>query len=445
MSAESRDIFSVSRLNMEIRSALENSFPLLWVTGEISNLAAPRSGHLYFSLKDASAQVRCAMFGNRRKLLRFQPDNGAQVIVRAKVTMYEPRGDLQLIIEHMEPAGEGLLRQQVEELTRRLRDEGLFDADRKHPIPAFPRRIGIVTSPSGAAIRDVLTVLKRRCPSIPVVIYPVPVQGKTAAGEIADMLRIADRRKECDLLILTRGGGSLEDLMAFNDEQLARTIAGLSIPVISAIGHEIDTSISDHVADRRAPTPSAAAELASPDAEALLHRIALLDTRLERVHAQKLQRNMQRLDELGIRLQQQHPGVRVRLQGEKIATLKSRLEQSRGNRLRILHASLATLTTRLQAQAPARRVSDARSHLERLARRSETVMRQRLAESGMKVTALARELHAISPLATLERGYSITLNEKQQAITDSSQVRKGEELEIRFARGSIQCEVTEKR
>jgi exodeoxyribonuclease VII large subunit len=291
----------------------------------------------------------------------------------------------------------------------------------------------------------VLTVLKRRCPSIPVVVYPVPVQGKTAAAEIADMLRIADRRKECDLLIVTRGGGSLEDLMAFNDEQLARTIAGLSIPVISAIGHEIDTSISDHVADRRAPTPSAAAELASPDSDALLHRVALLDARLERVQAQKLQRNMQRLDELGIRLQQQHPGVRLRHQADRIATLGARLEQAGRHRIRILHASLDTVTTRLRAQAPARRVSDTRSHLERLARRSETVMRQRLAESGAKVTALARELHAISPLATLERGYSITLNERQQAITDSSQVRKGEELDIRFARGSIRCEVTEKR
>jgi exodeoxyribonuclease VII large subunit len=445
MTQTGRDIFSVSRLNMEVRSALENSFPLLWVTGEISNLSMPRSGHLYFSLKDASAQVRCALFRNRRNLLRFQPGDGAQVIVRARVTVYEPRGDLQLIIEHMEPAGEGLLRQQVEELARKLREEGLFDEERKKPIPSFPMRIGVVTSPSGAAIRDVLTVLKRRCPSIPVVIYPVPVQGKTAAGEIADMLRIADQRKECDLLILTRGGGSLEDLMAFNDEQLARTIAGLETPVISAIGHEIDTSISDHVADRRAPTPSAAAELASPDSDALLHRIALLDSRLERVQTQKLQRNMQRLDELGIRLQQQHPGVRLRHQADRIATLRSRLDQAGRNRIRILHASLDTVTTRLQARAPSRHVSETRSHLERLAKRSEAAMRQRLAESGAKVTALARELHAISPLATLERGYSITLNDSQQAITDSSQVRKGEELEIRFARGSIQCEVTQKR
>lgn len=445
MTRPGRDIFSVSRLNMEVRSALENSFPLLWVTGEISNLATPRSGHLYFSLKDASAQVRCAMFRNRRNLLRFQPGDGTQVIVRARVTVYEPRGDLQLIIEHMEPAGEGLLRQQVEELARKLREEGLFDKERKKPIPSFPRRIGVVTSPNGAAVRDVLTVLKRRCPLIPVVVYPVSVQGKTAAGEIAEMLRIAERRNECDLLILTRGGGSLEDLMAFNDEQLARTIAELSIPVISAIGHEIDTSISDHVADRRAPTPSAAAELASPDSAALLHRVDLLAARFQRTQAQDLQRNMQRLDELAIRLQQQHPGVRLRQQAERIATLGARLGQAGRSRIRIQHASLETLATRLQARAPARRVSETRSHLERLARRSETVVRQRLAESGAKVTALARELHAISPLATLERGYSITLNDSQQAITDSSQVSKGEELEIRFARGSIQCEVTEKR
>ena len=445
MTRPGRDIFSVSRLNMEVRSALENSFPLLWVTGEISNLATPRSGHLYFSLKDASAQVRCAMFRNRRNLLRFQPGDGTQVIVRARVTVYEPRGDLQLIIEHMEPAGEGLLRQQVEELARKLREEGLFDEERKKPIPSFPRRIGVVTSPSGAAVRDVFTVLKRRCPSIPVVVYPVSVQGKTAAGEIAEMLRIAERRNECDLLILTRGGGSLEDLMAFNDEQLARTIAGLSIPVISAIGHEIDTSISDHVADRRAPTPSAAAELASPDSAALLHRVDLLAARFQRTQAQDLQRNMQRLDELAIRLQQQHPGVRLRQQAERIATLGARLGQAGRSRIRIQHASLETLATRLQAQAPARRVSETRSHLEQLARRSETVMRQSLEERRTSVKALARELHAISPLATLERGYSITLNKGQQAITDSSQVRKGEELEIRFARGSIQAEVTEKR
>jgi exodeoxyribonuclease VII large subunit len=445
MSDSRRDIFSVSRLNMEIRSALENSFPLLWVTGEISNLATPRSGHLYFSLKDASAQVRCAMFRNRRNLLRFQPDNGAQVIVRAKVTMYEPRGDLQLVIEHMEPAGEGLLRQQIDELTRRLADEGLFDSDRKQKIPAFPRRIGVVTSPGGAAIRDVLTVLNRRCPSIPVVIYPVPVQGTTAAAEIADMLRLADRRQECDLLILTRGGGSLEDLMAFNDEGLARTIAGLSIPLISAVGHEIDTSISDHVADRRAPTPSAAAELASPDSAALLERIALLGAHLERNQTQRLQRGMQRLDELGIRLQQQHPGVRLRQRADRIDGLRARLGHQIIGKLRLLQAGLDSLGRRLEAQSPARKTMETHRDIKRLGERLEELMKNRVAASHQRIAALGRELHAISPLATLERGYSITLNAEQQAIKDSAEAAVGERLEIRLARGSLDCEVRAKR
>ena len=445
MSDSGRDIFSVSRLNMEIRSALENSFPLLWVTGEISNLATPRSGHLYFSLKDASAQVRCAMFRNRRNLLRFQPDNGAQVIVRAKVTMYEPRGDLQLVVEHMEPAGEGMLRQQIDELTRRLGDEGLFDSDRKQPIPPFPRRIGVVTSPGGAAIRDVLTVLKRRCPSIPVVIYPVPVQGTTAAAEISDMLRLADRRRECDLLILTRGGGSLEDLMAFNDEGLARTIAGLSIPLISAVGHEIDTSISDHVADRRAPTPSAAAELASPDSAALLERINLLGTRLQRSQTQGLQRGMQRLDELGIRLQQQHPGVRLRQQAERIGDLQARLGLQMAGKLRLLQAGLDSLGRRLQSHSPSRKTMEARRGVRRLGQRLEELMKNRVTVSHQRIAALGRELHAISPLATLERGYSITLNAEKQAIKKSAEAAVGERLEIRLARGSLDCEVRAKR
>lgn len=441
MSDSGRDLFSVSRLNMEVRSALENSFPLLWVTGEISNLAMPRSGHLYFSLKDASAQVRCAMFRNRRNLLRFKPENGAQVIVRAKVTMYEPRGDLQLIIEHMEPAGEGLLRQQVEELTNKLRQEGLFDEARKKQIPAFPRRIGVVTSPSGAAIRDVLTVLKRRCPSIPVVLYPVQVQGATAAAEIAEMLQVAEKRNECDLLILTRGGGSLEDLMAFNDEQLARAIAELTIPLISAVGHEIDTGISDHVADRRAPTPSAAAELASPDSAALLQRLALLKDRLDRTRHQDMQRNMQRLDELGIRLQQQHPGVRLKRQSEDVDRLRNRLGQSIKQQLRLLKASVERSESRLESHSPLRKAAETRRHISALDKRLREILQNRLAGSKQQVAALARELHAISPLATLERGYSITLNQEGKALKAASDLQKGDTVEVRLAKGSLDCEI----
>ncbi|MCP5022944.1 MAG: exodeoxyribonuclease VII large subunit, partial [bacterium] len=264
ISAPQRDIYSVSRLNSEVRAVLDASFPLLWVEGEISNLARPSSGHIYFSLKDPHSQVRCAMFRMKRQRLRFEPENGMQVLVRARPNLYEARGDFQLSIEHMELGGEGLLRQAFEELKQRLDQEGLFDSGQKRPLPQFPRQIGVITSPSGAAIRDMISVLKRRLPAIPVVIYPVQVQGDRSAVDINQAVQLANRRSECDLLILTRGGGSLEDLMAFNDEQVARAIAASEIPIISAIGHEIDFTIADFVADQRAPTPSAAAELATP-------------------------------------------------------------------------------------------------------------------------------------------------------------------------------------
>jgi len=258
-------VYSVSRLNTEVRQVLESGFPLIWVEGEISNLSMPRSGHMYFSLKDEYAQTRCAMFRMKRSLLRFSPAAGDKVLARARITLYEARGDFQLVIEHMEPAGEGRLRQAIEQLKMKLDQEGLFDARHKKDLPALPMTVGVITSPSGAAITDILNVFQRRFPAIKVIVYPASVQGNSAAAEMIEMLKLADQRNECDLLILGRGGGSLEDLMAFNDEALARTIFNLQTPIISAVGHEIDTSISDYVADRRAPTPSAAAELASPD------------------------------------------------------------------------------------------------------------------------------------------------------------------------------------
>lgn len=260
-----RDVLTVSRLNTEVKMLLEDSFPLLWVEGEISNLARPASGHIYLSLKDAHAQVSCAMFRNRNTNLRFQPANGQKVLVRARVSLFEARGNFQLILEHMEPAGDGALQRAFEELKNRLEKEGLFDPDRKRPLPRFPSRIGLITSDRGAAVRDVITVLQRRFPAIPVRVYPVPVQGEKAAVEIARTLDIASERAECDVLILTRGGGSLEDLQAFNTEIVARSIVACDIPVISAVGHEIDFTIADFVADLRAPTPSAAAETAVPD------------------------------------------------------------------------------------------------------------------------------------------------------------------------------------
>jgi len=260
-----RDVYTVSRLNQTARQLLEQGLPRIWLEGELSNLSRPSSGHLYFTLKDSRAQIRGAMFRNRNQLLRFRPQEGMQMLVRCRISLYEPRGDYQLIAESMEEAGDGALQRAFEELKRKLDLEGLLRAEHKQPLPLLPRRIGVVTSPSGAAIRDVLSVLKRRFPAIPVMVYPVPVQGKEAGREIAAMLHRAGERRECDVLILTRGGGSLEDLWAFNEEVVARAIHDCPVPVISAVGHEVDFTIADFVADQRAPTPSAAAELASPD------------------------------------------------------------------------------------------------------------------------------------------------------------------------------------
>lgn len=436
-----RDIFTVSRLNIEVRAALEGSFPLLWVSGEISNLAAPRSGHLYFTLKDSAAQVRCAMFRARRNLARIQPADGMQVIVRARVTLYEPRGDYQLVIEQIEEAGEGLLRQQIEQLKRGLEAEGLFSSDHKLPIPGFARRIGVITSPTGAAIRDVLTVLRRRCAAIPVIIYPVAVQGAAAAAEIAGMLRVAQQRRECDLLILTRGGGSLEDMMAFNDEALVREIYRLEIPLISAIGHEIDTSLSDFVADQRAPTPSAAAEIAAPDCEELGRSVASHYTLLLRSQRRRLLQLSQRLDELCIRLNQQHPGNRLQQQQRQLDSQRLRLLQGMRHGMELLQRSHISLRHRLERSSPRQLLLQEQRRLDNLEARLARRMREQLHSSVQRLAGVSRELNAVSPLATLERGYSITFDSSMAVLTDASSVRPDEHLHVRLAKGGLECRV----
>ena len=352
-----RDVFSISRLNAEVRSVLEGSFPLLWVEGEISNLAAPRSGHLYFSLKDAHAQVRCALFRAKRQLLRVEPANGDQVLVRARVAFYEPRGDFQLIIEHLEPAGAGSAQREFEALKKRLQAEGLFDAERKRPLPGFPRRLGVITSPSGAAIRDVLKVLRRRAPQLAVTIFPAQVQGKGAADDLLAALNAALQRADCDLLLLTRGGGSLEDLAAFNDERLARAIAAAGIPVVSAVGHEIDFTISDFVADRRAPTPSAAAELISPDTQALVRAVGKFSQRLGKTLRRRLQLDRMRLNGLEGRLRRAAPAVRLQQQQQLVDRLDLRLTRAMRDRLANRRAALALQSRRLSAQGPERRLA----------------------------------------------------------------------------------------
>lgn len=436
-----RDIFSVSRLNSELRAVVEGSFPLLWVRGEISNLSMPRSGHLYFSLKDAQAQIRCALFRNKRNLLRHLPKDGEEVVVRAKLAVYEPRGDCQLIIEHLEPAGAGDLQQAFNALKKKLDAEGLFEQARKLALPATPTSIGIITSPSGAALRDVLQVLGRRHPGAHVLIYPSLVQGDSAAQELTAAVQLACTRREVDVLILARGGGATEDLAAFNDEQLARAIANCPIPLVSAVGHEIDFSIADFVADRRAPTPSAAAELVSPDSSILSQRFDQTEHRLRSALTHKLTEARQGWLLQDARLARQHPGLALARQQQRLDQLSARLHQ----------ATLETLTlrkARLQAAAQALASRDPRQQLARwherisgLHSRLQQVIAHRIKQQQQRLQSTVGKLNAISPLATLQRGYSIALSAKGQAIRDSRQTQTGDKLSLKLARGELNVTV----
>jgi exodeoxyribonuclease VII large subunit len=406
------------------RDLLEDSFPLVWIEAEISNCSRPASGHLYFNLKDAQAQVRCAMFKMKAQYLRFKPADGQRVLARARVSLYEARGEFQLIVEHMEEAGEGALLRAFEALKARLAAEGLFDTARKRVIPVSPRRIGIVTSPGGAAIRDVLQIIARRFPLAEIEILPVPVQGKEAPPAIVKMLRAAGRAARHDVLLLTRGGGSIEDLWAFNDESIARAIHASTIPVISAIGHEIDFTIADLVADLRAPTPSAAAELLVRDAAELRRRIE----RDRRVLATTLHRHLralaQRLDHDHVRLRMLHPGARLRAGRDRLRGLRMRLG--------INH--------------PRSHVLQWREHLHGLSRRLRGATGARLQLAHSRSRELARALNAVSPLATLQRGYAILVNPATgEIIRSATQAPAGTSLHARVADGEFDVRVDTRR
>lgn len=444
MTTPSRDIFTVSRLNREARELLETGLARLWVEGEISNLARPASGHLYFTLKDARAQVSCALFRNRALRLRFTPENGTQVLIRAQVSLYEARGNYQLIVDQMEEAGDGALRRAFEALKTKLYNEGLFDEVTKQPLPALPRCIGVVTSPSGAAIRDVLTVLKRRFPGIPVVIYPTRVQGDGAAEEIVRALRCADERGDCDVLLLTRGGGSLEDLWPFNEEKVARAVAACKLPVISAVGHEVDVVITDFVADTRAATPSAAAELLSPDRGELASHLRQLATRLRQQLTQRLQRQHEQFGWLTRRLYQHHPGRHLEQQAQRLDELEQRLGRSMQQQLARRRARLETASARFRQHHPGRLLEIREASNRALAQRLKYCINIQVSKHREKLAILARALETVSPLATLQRGYSITLAGKDGAIiTDSRQVAHGDKLETRLASGRIISTVTD--
>jgi exodeoxyribonuclease VII large subunit len=435
-----RIILSPSQLNSDIRHALEHGFPLLWVEGEISNLAQPRSGHLYFSLKDADAQVGCAMFRNRNQLLRFRPENGQQVLVRARLTVYEPRGQYQLLVESMEPAGDGALRAAFEALKARLQAEGLFDDSRKRALPPAPQTIGIVSSPSGAALRDILTTLARRYPLADVILYPSAVQGSDAPRQLCAALDTANRRKECDVLIIARGGGSLEDLMAFNDETVARRIAASSIPTISGVGHETDVTIADFVADLRAPTPTGAAERVAPDIREWQRKLGTLEDGMTVALQRRIERKRERLDWVTRRLQQQHPGQQLRQQAQRLDELETRLSRAVHAGFRERKQLLARLAAELREHQPGHRLARRQDQLQHLQQRLVRRVTEQLGERQQSLQSLSRALHAISPLATLGRGYAI-IEHDEAVITHAAQVKTGDAIQVRLQDGRLQATV----
>jgi exodeoxyribonuclease VII large subunit len=436
-----RDVYSVSRLNREVRVLLERGFGSLWLEAEISNFARPSSGHWYFSLKDSGAQVRCCMFRQRNMLCAFTARDGQKVLVRARIGLYEPRGEYQLVVDHMEDAGLGALKRQFEELSAKLRQEGLFAAERKRALPGLPRRIGVITSPTGAAIRDILHVLARRFPATAVLIYPVPVQGAQAAAEITAALELAGRRAECDVLLLARGGGSLEDLWAFNDERLARAIVASPIPVITGIGHEIDFTIADFAADVRAPTPSAAAELLVPDAEEWLATFADLALRLERAVRRGLESQAERLRWLIGRAALVTPAARLAARAQRLDELEQALVRALERRLLELRQRLRWLAGRAAQVSPAARLSQHRMRLENLDQRLGRAWRQSLSARRERLLPLVRTLNAVSPLATLERGYAIVSLEGGAILRDAADAKPGALIEARLARGSIRAKI----
>ena len=411
-------IFSVWELNLAAKQLMEKGLPLLWVGGEISNFVCASSGHWYFSLKDDRAQVRCVMFRHKSQFLDWQPKNGMQIEVLALPTLYEARGDFQLTLEQMRRAGLGALYEAFERLKRKLEAEQLFDESRKRPLPFFPKKVGVITSPQAAALRDVLTTLANRMPAIPVLLYPTPVQGEGAAQKIAQVIQLANERAECEVLILCRGGGSIEDLWAFNEEVVARAIAASRIPIVSGIGHETDFTIADFVADQRAATPTAAAQRAVPEQREWVHRLQQLSQRLARGNMHQLERVMQQLDYLQRRLI--HPAQRVRQQVEHLDRLQLRLEQARPDILRY-GAQQTELLRRLQG-----------------------AMQRTLEACHIRLRTLKQHLHHLDPEQVLARGYSIVRDGQGELVVDSMALPAGSLLEITFARGWAHAELKEK-
>lgn len=434
---EKNRVLGVAELNLAIKQLIENSVPLLWVRGEISNLVKAASGHFYFSLKDEQAQVRCVMFRHKNQYIDRPVSNGQLVEVLAVASLYEQRGDFQLTVEQMRPAGLGVLYEQFERLKQALAGEGLFAAERKRALPRYPKRVGVITSLQAAALRDVLSILRLRLPSVPVVLYPTPVQGQGSAEKIAQAITAANERAECDVLIVCRGGGSIEDLWAFNEEVVARAIAASHIPVVSGVGHETDFTIADFVADERAPTPTAAAQRVVPDRHALL--IGLRDTaqHLQRALRNRLQNAMQTLDFLQRRVI--HPAQQLQRQTQQLVQLQQRLRRAYAYRHQQQAWQWQSLSQRL---AVARGVFD--SQIERhgrLAQRLHMAMRAVQGQQSLRLESAAQQLILLDPQHVLARGYSLVQNQDGKLMSDATQVKVGERVRITFAQGWAQAEL----
>jgi len=434
---EKNRVICVRELNLAAKRLLENGLPLLWVRGEVSNFVSAASGHWYFSLKDEQAQVRCVMFRHKSQYLDWQPRNGLQVEVLALATLYEARGEFQLTLEQMRPAGQGMLYEAFERLKRKLDSEGLFDAARKRALPALPAQIGIVTSPQAAALRDVLTTLARRMPGIPVVLYPSPVQGEGAAQKIALAIKAANERAECDVLIVCRGGGSIEDLWAFNEETVARAIAASAIPVVSGVGHETDFTIADFVADERAPTPTAAAQRVVPDRDALLGTLRERAQYMQRAQRGRLQNAMQTLDYLQRRLV--HPAQQLKNKTLQLQQLQQRMQRAFAYGRQQRYWKWESLAQRLRtASVDFNRMRDRQASLaERLIKAMRNTQAQRL----LRIQNAAQNLALLNPRQVLARGYSLVQNSSGSIVSDAAQLQPGDELRITFARGWARSEV----
>ena len=442
--SERRTVLTVTQLNRATGQLLGEHFLSVLVEGELSNIAQPSSGHLYFTLKDANAQVRCALFKTQHRRLAFKPENGKQVIVKAQVSLYEPRGDFQLIVEHIEEAGDGALRRTFDALKLKLSQEGLFDTANKKPLPALPQAIGVITSPSGAAIRDILTVLRRRFAAVPVIIYPAAVQGNNAKYEIAAAIALANEQQQCDVIILGRGGGSLEDLWAFNEEIVARAIYASAIPIISAVGHETDVTIADFAADFRAATPSAAAEHATPDQQQWLSRYVQLEARLNLQLQRKLSQKQLALTWLSKRLQQQHPGQKLIRNAQRIDELDTRLNQAMQTKLRHHEHKIAAATAKLWQYNPAVTVANYQQKQAYLSKRLIEVIHHKLERLQQSLLNTSQTLHAVSPLATLGRGYALVINPASgQIIRSTTQLKPGDSVETRLALGRFTSQISE--